>query len=177
MKNINIAYAFELGYYFEAVKDNGKTVSGYLDGEVIKKIAEKIDNMVSDKEKQEKIVNDFYKEKLLKDKSVLDEALRFVSRFEEGETYKKGDITRYNNKIYICKKEHKASYETIPLLDNGTLWESLIKEKENFELYNHEKKYKKGEGCFFNGKNYKLIVDTLEGESPFTSPGKWFAID
>lgn len=177
MRSINISYAFELGYYFEAIKENGKTVSGYLDGELIKKIAEKVDNIESDKEKQEKIINNFYKEKLLKDPSILEEALRFVSRFEEGENYKKGDIVRYGNRIYICKKAHKGAYETLPALDDGTLWEKLIKEKENFELYNHEKNYKKGEGCFFNGKNYKLIVDSLEGESPFTSPNKWQVID
>lgn len=178
MKNIKI-FRKDNGFYFEALKDNGFYVRGDFKNDIaifLENVSKFIESVESKEEVKKRIIDNHFKKALDGDVSLddLKEAVLFVSKWSVDKDYKSGDLVSYGGRIYKALKDNKSSYETLPAIDDGSLWQKLdASSKLSYEIYNHEKRYKKGEGCSFNGKNYKLIVDSLEGESPFASPAKW----
>lgn len=182
MKSIQISKIIKdngqlIEFQFLAKKDNGNEVEGTFSLDEIKYLNDKIESMVS----TEEAVKDFLNEKIkedLKIKSKDIEKLKILlEKWNIDKFYIKGDIILYNGDIYECIKNHQSNFETIPSIDKET-WKAIKSNKKVlYETYNNETKYKKGDKCSFNQKNYELIVDTLEGYGPFSSPRAWKEID
>lgn len=112
--------------------------------------------------------------KVVYNKTTLDERLKMLNilkKWQEGDTITKGDERTYNNVLYIAKKDHVASYDSIPINDMS-YWKKAIATAELPDLYNHEKKYKINEKCVFNRRIWSSLI-TQEGQSPFASPQTW----
>lgn len=98
---------------------------------------------------------------------------KLMPRWRVGKKYVTKDERTYNDILYVCKEDHKSSYETIPPNAAG-YWRKAEKERIKPEDYNNEKKYTIGEKCYwaFNKHVYVSIVEQ-EGQSPFASPTTW----
>lgn len=177
MKNIKI-FRKDNGFYFEALKDNGFYVCGDFKNDIaifLENVSKFIESVESKEEVKERIIDNHFKSALNGDVSLddLKEAVLFVSKWTVDKEYKKGDLVSYGGRVYRALKDNKSSYETLPAIDDGSLWQKLDADNKKYELYNHEKRYKKGDRCVFNSKNYELVAESLEGESPFASPASW----
>ncbi len=154
-----------------------------LAGDEIKDVAENITKIFEKfkipKTPEELKIEELEKEnkqmlKILIEKTTLDERIDMVSilpRWEVDTEYKIGDERTYNDVLYIAKKDHKSTYETIPG-NSLEYWKKALKEEELPEIYNHEKKYKINEKCTFNRRIYSSLIEQ-EGQSPFASPETW----
>lgn len=159
--------------YMEVEEKNIDSIKKHIDE--IKIFAENV------KTKEEKELEEKEKEnqKLLSvvmDKTNESERIDLVNimpRWEVYTEYKAKDERVYNKVLYVCRQDHKSSYETIPL-NAPTLWRKAEKERIRPDDYNSEKKYKINEKCYwaFNKHVYLSLINQ-EGQSPFSSPQTW----
>lgn len=178
MKNIQISKIIKdegrlIEFQFIAKKDNGNEVEGTLKLEDIKTLNDKIESLISTEEAVKNFINEKIKEDLKIKTNDVAKLKKLLEKWIIDKFYLKGDIILYNEDIYECLENHQSNLETIPSIDNKT-WKAIKTNKKIlYETFNHERKYKKGDKCSFNQKNYELIIDTLEGYSPFSSPMAW----
>lgn len=148
----------------ESIKDQIASLVAFAD---TIKTKEQLDLEEANK-RQEAALNVIYQ------KTTLDERLKMINilrRWKVDETVKKGDERTYNDILFIAKKDHVCSYESIPINDKSS-WKRAIAAAELPDIYNHEKKYKINEKCVYNGHVYSSLI-VQEGQSPFASPKTW----
>lgn len=152
-------------------------------GDELKDVAENITKIFEKfkipKSEEELKIEELEKEnkemlKIITEKTTLDERIDMASilpRWEVDKEYKKNDERVYNDILYIAKKDHKSTYETIPV-NSLEFWKKAVKAKDIPGDYNHERKYKINEKCTFNRHIYVSLIEQ-EGQSPFASPETW----
>lgn len=157
--------------YQEVTTAEVETINSHIEGLI------KFANTIKTKEQKElEEAEKNYDEtlKVIYNKTTLEERLKMINvlkRWREGEAVKKGDERTYNDILFIAKKDHICSYETIPIND-VEFWRKAVPTAEIPEDYNHEKKYKINDKCTFNGHIWSSLVEQ-EGQSPFASPTTW----
>lgn len=173
-KNIDGKWSFGVvrdDDYTEVIEEDIEEIKDHLEAliEFSKSVkSEKLKELEEKEEENKQML------KILIEKTTLDERIDMVSilpRWKVDSEYKIGDERTYNEILYISKKDHTSSYETIPTIAKE-FWKKAVKEKDIPENYNHEKKYQINEKCAFNRRIYSSLVEQ-EGKSPFESPATW----
>lgn len=100
------------------------------------------------------------------------------------ENYTIGELVEQHGKLYKCKKEHKADYQNMPNLDDGTYWQEVtgtgevVEKKKVYPFYSSDVSYSTGDEVQRYGKNYKYIGRTKEaGKDPETEREYWELIE